>query len=123
MAPLTQRYRAFLKAGYAAVGRRTQEKQAMRDRIRSRFEQQDNVDSVKSENTLRMLIDASQYRGIERAVVRNICRLHALEKEYAIRPPYYNRKLRPEIKHLHDHAYDDIHVLIQMLNKEMNLCL
>lgn len=39
------------------------------------------------------------------------------------RPPYYNRKLRPEIKHLHDHAYDDIHVLIQMLNKEMNLCL
>lgn len=103
MVPLTQRYRAFLKAGYAAVGRRKQEKQAMRDRIRSRFEQQDIVESVKSrtqctshgvekayptclgENTLRMLIDASQYCGIERAVVRNICRLHALEKEYAIR--------------------------------------
>lgn len=37
------------------------------------------------ENTLQMLIDASRYRGMERAVVRNICRLYALEKEYAIR--------------------------------------
>ncbi|KAJ8654372.1 hypothetical protein O0I10_009940 [Lichtheimia ornata] len=123
MASFTQSYRTFLKAGYAAVGHRAKDKQAIRDRIRSRFEHGDMADPVKSENTLRMLIDASHYRGMERAVVRNICRLYALEKEYAIRPPFYNRKLRPEIKHLHDHAYDDIHLLVQMLNKEMNLCL
>ncbi|KAI7876893.1 hypothetical protein K492DRAFT_210092 [Lichtheimia hyalospora FSU 10163] len=123
MSSFTQSYRTFLKAGYAAVGRRSQDQQAIRDRIRHRFEQCDIVDPVKSENTLQMLINASQHRGIERAVVRNICHLHALEKEYAIRPPFYNRKLKADIKHLHDHAYDDINLLIQMLNKEMNLCL
>ena len=106
MSSFTQSYRTFLKAGYAAVGRRSQDQQAIRDRIRHRFEQScgDIVDPVKSmsltlwgvyvredlslyvgENTLQMLINASQHRGVERAVVRNICRLHALEKEYTVR--------------------------------------
>lgn len=48
MAPFTQSYRTFLKAGYAAVGRRANDKQAIRDRIRSRFEHGDMVDPVKS---------------------------------------------------------------------------
>lgn len=50
MASFTQSYRTFLKAGYAAVGRHANDKQAIRDRIRSRFEHGggDMVDPVKS---------------------------------------------------------------------------
>lgn len=48
MASFTQSYRTFLKAGYAAVGHRAKDKQAIRDRIRSRFEHGDMADPVKS---------------------------------------------------------------------------
>ncbi|KAI9314170.1 hypothetical protein BX666DRAFT_2029699 [Dichotomocladium elegans] len=100
-----QQYRQFLKAAYKATNYRY--KDVIRDRIRRRFHDPPSTHvELKS-------------KGMEHRIVRNICYYDALEKE----PPHYNKKMSAAKRQIHDTAYDDLHLIIHMLNAELNVCL
>jgi hypothetical protein len=42
---------------------------------------------------------------------------------FVYRPPFFNQKLKPEIKELHDNSKKEIELVIELLDQELNLCL
>ncbi|KAI8136686.1 hypothetical protein BJV82DRAFT_675801 [Fennellomyces sp. T-0311] len=116
-------YRALLKAGYAAVQHERHAKTQIRQRIRDRFESTSLANETKVQNTIQFLITASKRRGLEHDIVRNICQLDRYRAQYDIRPPLYNRKLPAPVRAVHDSSYEELDVLIRMLNNELQLLL
>ncbi|KAI9258085.1 hypothetical protein BDA99DRAFT_515186 [Phascolomyces articulosus] len=118
-------YRALLKAGYAAVQYERHHKLQIHQRIRHRFEHPPSpvVNDTQINNTIEFLNTAAKRRGLEHDIVRNICSLDRYRAQYDIRPPLYNRKLTPDIRHLHDTSHDELDELIKLLNNELELCL
>ncbi|ORY99951.1 hypothetical protein BCR43DRAFT_484607 [Syncephalastrum racemosum] len=116
-------YRALLRAGYAAVGYDRALKEALRRRVRDRFEQQKGVDAtdVQIRNTLEFLNIAGRRKGLEHNIVRNLCELDTKQALYDIRSPRFTKK--KETQALHNEFYDDYHDVCVKLNAELDLCL
>ncbi|KAI9497924.1 hypothetical protein BDB00DRAFT_546572 [Zychaea mexicana] len=119
-------YRALLKAGYAAVKHERKNKIQIRQRIRNRFEDSSSslaVNDQKIQNTIEFLKTAAKRRGLEHDIVRNICNLDRYRAEYDIRPPMYSKKFSKEVRQLHQSSYEELDLLIKMLNDDLQICL
>ncbi|CEP19127.1 hypothetical protein [Parasitella parasitica] len=118
-------YRQFLQAGYAAVD--SVNKRHIKSLIRQGFENRQYLTDpeihVKAENTLMLLNNASLRKGIERDIVQNLCQLNYFKDKDDVRPPFYNRKMPPHVKKLHDDSRKELELVIDMLNKDLKLCL
>ncbi|KAI9277440.1 hypothetical protein BY458DRAFT_504988 [Sporodiniella umbellata] len=125
-------YKAFLKSGCAAVeGASRNHKPQVKALIRQRFEKHRTCNDLptlqamkpKVLNTLEFLSLAASRNGIERNVVINLCSLKFYYDQYEVRPPHYNRKMKPEIKSLHENSKDEIELVLELMDKDLNLCL
>ncbi|KAL7328067.1 hypothetical protein PS15p_206391 [Mucor circinelloides] len=118
-------YRQFLKAGDAAVD--GVDKKHIKLLIRQGFENKqyltDPEVDVKVKNTLTLLKNASSRRGIEHDIVHNLCQLKYFRDKDNIRPPLFNRKLSPQLQKLHGNSQKELELVIDMLNKDLKLCL
>jgi len=74
-------------------------------------------------NTVLFLLAAGRYQGIEHQIVKNLTSLHYFRSQYEERPPFYNKKLQPEVAKLHKHAYDEMDLTVAMLNRSLGLSL
>ncbi|KAI8638443.1 hypothetical protein BD408DRAFT_446809 [Parasitella parasitica] len=122
---ICSRYRQFLRAGDAAVN--GVNKRHVKSLIRQGFENKlyltDPEIEIKAKNTLMLLNNASLRKGIEYDIVRNLCQLKYFKDKDDIRPPLYNRKMQPHVKKLHDESRKELELVIDMLNKDLKLCL
>ncbi|GAA5816426.1 hypothetical protein MFLAVUS_009955 [Mucor flavus] len=120
-------YRTFLKAGEAAVSTTPHSKRNMKSLIRKGFTNNvflcDPNIHTKAQNTLELLHIAAVRKGLERDIVNNICELKYEQEKYDKRPPFYNRNLSSQLKEIHSTSRKEIELTIDMLNKELNLCL
>ncbi|KAL9558460.1 hypothetical protein MBANPS3_000878 [Mucor bainieri] len=122
---VANQYRQFLKAGDAAVD--VVDKKHIKLLIRQGFENKqyltDPEIDVKVRNTLTLLKNASGKRGIEHDIVHNLCQLKYFGDKDRIRPPHFNRKLSPQVQKLHNDSQKELELVIDMLNKDLKLCL
>ncbi|GAN04701.1 radical sam proteins [Mucor ambiguus] len=122
---VASQYRHFLKAGDAAVD--GVDKKHIKLLIRQGFENKqyltDPEIEVKVKNTLTLLKNASGKRGIEHDIVHNLCQLKYFGDKDNIRPPHFNRKLSPQVQKLHNDSQQELKLVINMLNKDLKLCL
>ncbi|OBZ84092.1 hypothetical protein A0J61_07864 [Choanephora cucurbitarum] len=118
-------YRQFLKAGQAAT--EGHNKKHIRSLIREGFENptfaRDPEIEIKARNTLRLLQLAGERRGIEFDLVRNLCQLKYFRDRDNLRPPLFNRRIPQQQKALHDQPRKDLELMIEMLNRDLQLCL
>ncbi|CAO3609291.1 unnamed protein product [Mucor fragilis] len=122
---MASQYRQFLKAGDAAVD--GADKKHIKLLIRQGFENKqyltDPEIDVKVKNTLTLLKNAAGKRGIEHDIVHNLCQLKYFGDKDSIRPPHFNRKLSPQLQKLHNDSQKELGLVIDMLNKDLKLCL
>lgn len=52
-----------------------------------------------------------------------VCLVFNCFNSFVSRPPFFNQKLKPEIKELHDNSKKEIDLVIELLDQELNLCL
>ncbi|CAO3618264.1 unnamed protein product [Mucor hiemalis] len=118
-------YRQFLKAGDKAVSRSLTKN--MRSLIRKgftseRFLTDPNI-RTKAKNTLELIQNASESKGLESDILSRLCELKKDQDKYDRRPPFYNRNLSASVKDLHYSSRNEIDLTIEMLNKDLDLCL
>lgn len=118
-------YRQFLKAGDNAVSRDLTKN--MRSLIRKgftteRFLTDPNI-QTKVKNTLELLQNASERKGMESDILTRLCEMKKDQDKYDRRPPFYNRNLSTSLKNLHYSSRNEIDLTIEMLNTDLELCL
>ncbi|KAI8079956.1 uncharacterized protein BX664DRAFT_341893 [Halteromyces radiatus] len=124
-------YRTFLKAADKALPRTLQKTWYLRQRIRRQFEAyKKETDPIKrlewesrAKNTLLLVQLASQRRGLENDIIKNLAELEYHRTKFNERSPLAYHKIRPEVQQLHQNADKDLEIVIDKLNKELNLCL
>ncbi|ORZ06485.1 hypothetical protein BCR42DRAFT_427212 [Absidia repens] len=124
-------YRTFLKAANKAVPSTLQRQCYLRQRIRRQFEafkgEKDPVKiyewELRAKNTLSFMETASQRRGIENDIIKNLVETEYYRARFNKKSPFGNHKLKPEVRKLHNQADQDLELVIGLLNKELNLCL
>ncbi|CAO3601357.1 unnamed protein product [Absidia cylindrospora] len=124
-------YRAFLKAANKAVPSTLQRQYYLRQRIRRQFEtfkgEKDPVKicdwELRAKNTLALIETASQRRGVENDIIKNLVETEYYRARFKRKSPFANHKLKPEVRELHNQADQDFELVVDLLNKELDLCL
>ncbi|GAB5592693.1 hypothetical protein Unana1_07593 [Umbelopsis nana] len=118
-------HRKLLRAGSFATWPSSADKRVVWSKIRDgicEHRHETDPDKLKVLETTGM-DTAGRYQGIEHQIVKNLILLHNFRSQYEERPPFYNKKLRPDVAELHKHAYDELDMTVAMLNQSLGLCL
>ncbi|CCJ30931.1 unnamed protein product [Pneumocystis jirovecii] len=114
-------YRQFWRIGHKAVRHAIPAKYAIQDKIRAAF-QASPPSAKKIKNTLEFLIKASESKGLEYSILKNLCRVHQSKKLYVKRRRPLST-LKPEERQFHEQIYDECDLTLYMLNETCGLCL
>ncbi|KAG4303463.1 hypothetical protein PCK1_000427 [Pneumocystis canis] len=115
-------YRQFWRVGHQAVRHAIPAKYIIHDKIREAFRA--SCPSVeKINNTLEFLINAGERKGLEYAILKNLCRLHHSKKLYIKRRKKPLSSFKAEELSLYEKVYDECNLTLHMLNETCVLCL
>ncbi|KAL0087238.1 hypothetical protein J3Q64DRAFT_1833445 [Phycomyces blakesleeanus] len=124
-------YRTFLRAGSKAVVGTNRQRKQIWQWTRTKFDKNlTETDPeklgdlwIRSQNTLAFLKIASQRKGLEHKIVRNLCDFQFYQNRFNERPNILRRNIPSDISYMHAHCMDDLDLVIEMLNQELDLCL
>ncbi|EMR09131.1 hypothetical protein PNEG_02474 [Pneumocystis murina B123] len=115
-------YRQFLRIGCQAVCNSIPAKYIIRDKIRAAFRILPPP-TEKIVNTLQFLIRASKRKGLEHAILKNLCYLDQSKKLYVKRRRKPLSMMKEEEMFLYKRVYDESDLTIYMINETCGLCL
>ncbi|KTW26737.1 hypothetical protein T552_02741 [Pneumocystis carinii B80] len=133
-------YRQFLRIGRQAVCDSIPAKYIIRDKIRAAFRVLPPP-TERINNTLQFLVRASKRKGLEHAILKNLCYLDKSKnlyiKRYFNKSSIYSRRtsfhiyrrrkplstMKEEEKFLYKRIYDEPDLAIYMINETCGLCL
>ncbi|RHZ79860.1 hypothetical protein Glove_140g135 [Diversispora epigaea] len=124
-------FRRLWRAGNASVLYSRPAVKYVHKRIREGFEEYRNETNEKIlkelyervENTIKFMEIASRRGGFEHRVIYTLCQMTYIEDKYRRRPPYANKRLKPEVYLFYRNAYDEYYRTLKLMNDSLRTCL
>ncbi len=118
-------FRRLWRAGHAAVLYASPSKHCLRTILRRRFRETSAAAAASEEqveNTLRFLHAAASTRGVEHAIVRNLCHVH-WQRAFTKKRPIKQDATFLDVVDARRTAYKDMDLTLLMLNRTLQLSL
>ncbi|KAK9721627.1 hypothetical protein K7432_003286 [Basidiobolus ranarum] len=124
-------YRRLWKFGGKAAAPSKQGVRVIHEKIREGFKENSSVrdgDKLidiyeRGLNTVQLFQVAVSRRGVEHKLIQNLLSMAYFQGKYKIRPPFFNRKLKPNQQQLHQEAYDEYFAMLEKLNGSLRVSL